>query len=88
MGNIVEALLELETPKLIGATLSNNATVIKATYIHGYTFVVLAVREHNLHPFVVWNMDWHEDKLEPYKGTYCATLDEAVEAYLLRGGNE
>jgi hypothetical protein len=92
MGNIQEALMELETPNLVGATMSNNATIIKAYYQYGETFVVLAVRGGNtLHPFVVWNMDYvfneaGEVELRPYKGDYCETLEHALEMYDKRGG--
>lgn len=50
------------------------------------TWVAICALEEAFHPYVVWTIvarpnGWHAEN-----GDYCKTLDEALEAYKLRGG--
>ena len=79
MGNIVEAIGELYEKELVGVELKNKAIVVKAGHLYDTEFKVIAIRKHPVNPYVVWNTNC--DLLEPYKGDYCATLEEALTYY-------
>jgi hypothetical protein len=84
MGNIVEGIVEMYEKELIGATLSNGATIIKVGHLYDDVFKVIAVRKALPHPYVVWQIDYEaEGLLKPYKGDYAETLEEAL-AYFKR----
>lgn len=82
MGNIVEGIAEMYEKELIGARLTNDAIIIKIGHLYDNVFKVIAVRKDRPHPYVVWNMDYvSADLLEPYKGDYAETLEEALNYY-------
>jgi hypothetical protein len=84
MGNIVEGIAEMYEKELIGATLLNKATIIKVGHLYDNVFKIIAVRKDKIHPYAVWQMDYvSEDLLEPYRGDYAETLEEAL-AYFER----
>jgi len=90
MGNIVEGIVEMYEKELIGATLSNGATIFKVGHLYDNVFKVIAVRKSHPHPYVVWQVDYvldgllepldyvSEGLLKPYKGDYAETLEEAL----------
>lgn len=65
-----------------GDLLNNNAIVIDSHRI-GEEFIVLALRPHPLHPYVVWNADYTG---EAYRGDYCVNLNEAMNCFASRAG--
>jgi len=50
------------------------------------TWIVIAHKPSELHPYVVWNVTARPDGFHPESGTYCSTIKEALKAYELRGG--
>jgi hypothetical protein len=71
----------------IGDILDNGAIVIESKPLGGLypnDYLIIAVRPSTRDPYVVWNMRDENGILTAYKGDYCETLDEALEAYRKR----
>jgi len=71
----------------IGSTLSNGALIVDSKPLSGAypnDYLIIAVRNTLPHPYIVWNMRDENGILTAYKGDYCETLDEALEAYRKR----
>lgn len=50
------------------------------------SWTALLMRDHHLHPYVVWDVVARPEGFATFHGDYCANVDEAVEAYKKRGG--
>lgn len=50
------------------------------------TWVAMLLRDSKLHPYSVHDVVARPNGFQAFSGDYCATLDEAVEAYKRRGG--
>lgn len=78
----------------IGQTvLDGNATVVNCTKLRNRvvgdvyaSWVAVCVREHNLHPFVVWTVIARPEGFIAESGDYCETLENALSFYEARGG--
>lgn len=71
----------------LGRTLDNGAVVIDSKPLNGAypnDYLVIALRRATPHPYVVWNMKDENGVLTAYKGDYCESLEEALEAYRKR----
>lgn len=72
----------------IGKRLDNGAIVIESkpldNNLYPNDYLIIAVRDTLPHPYVVWNMQDENGTLRAYKGDYCESLDEAIEAYRKR----
>jgi len=50
------------------------------------SWIAIAHKGGELHPYVVWNVYARSDGFHAESGTYCSTIKEALKAYELRGG--
>lgn len=50
------------------------------------TWIAMLLRDSKLHPYSVHDVVARPNGFQAFSGDYCATLDEAVEAYKKRGG--
>ena len=79
----METVLVKQRGKLRGMTLQNGALCIESWQIDQDAHVVLALRETQFDPYVVWTA--FEDG-SCTRGDYCDTISEAVEVARKRAG--
>jgi len=79
---------EVSTPRpslvdRVRAELPSGAALVDVTLVRPDRAAVLARRDHPYHPFVVWTF-YPYGAAGMHGGDYCATLDEAIDAYRAR----
>jgi hypothetical protein len=81
---------ELRIGDIVGST---NRTVIlytkKADRIPGDSYsvwIAICHKDGELHPYVVWDVIARPEGFVAEHGNYCSTIQEAMNAYIKRGG--
>ena len=90
MANNLNLLNELRIGDIVGTT---NRMVIASTKISeripndSYAcWIAICYKQEELHPYVVWNVIARPEKFIAQNGTYCSTLEQAIEVFKNRGG--